>query len=136
MSPAYRTGSRAGLAQRSASQGRDLNMARQRGEWRELVDRARSAAGLGDARGDRVFLQEFGNVYARTGKGAPPFEAASDRVAASGFHLLCRAFLDRPDELKGELCDVLAAGARLVDALLAREQTRAARVWQRQFGEG
>jgi hypothetical protein len=115
---------------------RETNAVRRRADWRDLADKARTAAGLSDAARDADFALHFGHLVAAAGRGEPPFENATDRLCAEALRLLSRAWIDRlTPERRADLADALASAARLVDQLLTEEQDRAAFAWKRRLPE-
>lgn len=110
------------------------NAVRVRLDWQDLADRARAAASLSDALTDADTFLHLSHLVARTGHGEPPFESASDRLAAQGYRLMVKAWTERAPELRAVMADAIAAGARLIDQQIHDERMRAAAGWQGRYG--
>ena len=103
-----------GLRERAAARTRDVNLAGRRAEWRELADKARSAAQLSGAAQDEGFARDLAHLAARAAKAPAPLEGEADRLAAEALRLLAQVWA-RKSPPPSELTEALGAAARLVD---------------------
>jgi hypothetical protein len=112
----------------------EANAVRVRQDWQDLADKTRSACSLSGGVEDGDTLLELQRLVARTGRAAPPFEAAPVRSIAAAFRLMCEALTASHPERRAAMADAMVAGARLVDGFLTDERNRLADGWRRQSG--